>query len=251
MMTLLPAATDTPAASVIVMLEALLPMFVPMFLTNAMPARASDAARPNRRASASVAAARGARSLRESPVIAPEGKGRPPPAVSADAVAGLRARFPAPLSRSPDARRRGRAPWPGPTRLAWGRSEGGAMGSACWEEKNRLADLLGCGRLALVVLRGKRRRDEREIRSCNTCNFSISRLETFMRRVIRVTVSPLRMANARRSVVRATIPPHAPRHRGEMAPLLFRSAARPCAKGRPSRSGLFWGATGSAAIHES
>src|SRR6266446_1426631 len=130
----------------------LLPVAVPRFLTNAMPARASDAAR----ASASVAAARGARSLRESPVIAPEGKGRPPPGVSADAVAGLRARFPAPPSRSPDARRRGRAPWPGPTRIAWGRSEGGAMGSACWEEKNRLADLLGCGRLALVVSRGKR-----------------------------------------------------------------------------------------------
>src|SRR5437870_8895041 len=88
----------------------LLPVAVPRFLTNAMPARASDAARPNRRASASVAAARGARSLRESTVIAPEGKCRPPPGVSADAVAGLRAHFPAPPSRSPDARRRGRAP---------------------------------------------------------------------------------------------------------------------------------------------
>src|SRR6266480_2950382 len=65
-MMLFPAATDTPAASVMVMLEALLPVFVPMFLTNAMPARASDAARPNRRASASVARARRAGLLGES-----------------------------------------------------------------------------------------------------------------------------------------------------------------------------------------
>jgi len=46
---LFPAATDTPAASVMVMLVPLLPVFVPRFLTNAMPARASDAARPSRR----------------------------------------------------------------------------------------------------------------------------------------------------------------------------------------------------------
>src|SRR5205809_778011 len=54
-MILSPAPTDTPAASVIMMLvPVLLPVAVPMFLTNAMPARASDAARPNRRASASA-----------------------------------------------------------------------------------------------------------------------------------------------------------------------------------------------------
>src|SRR5437867_12596771 len=90
----------------------LLPVAVPTFLTNAMPACASDAARPNRRASASVAAARGARSLRESPVIAPEGKSRPQPGVSADAVAGLRERFLAPPCRSTYAQNRGRALWP-------------------------------------------------------------------------------------------------------------------------------------------
>src|SRR2546422_11035045 len=49
----------------------LLPVAVPRFLTKAMPARASDAARPSRRASASVATARGAGSR----VIAPEGGG--------------------------------------------------------------------------------------------------------------------------------------------------------------------------------
>src|SRR5437773_12230065 len=67
-MMLLPAATDTPAASVMVMLvpPLLLPVAVPMFLTNAIPARASDAARPNRRASASVARARRAGLLDES-----------------------------------------------------------------------------------------------------------------------------------------------------------------------------------------
>src|SRR5882724_1009128 len=53
-----------------------------------------------------------------------------------------------------------------------------------------------------------------------------------MRRVIRVTVSPLRMANARRSVVRATIPPHAPRRRGEMAPLLFQEGCAAMCKGK-------------------
>src|SRR5436309_14240868 len=73
-MMLFPAATDTPAASVIVMLvpPLLLPVAVPMFLTKAMPARASDAARPNRRASASVATARRAGSR----VFAPEVGGR-------------------------------------------------------------------------------------------------------------------------------------------------------------------------------
>src|SRR5437899_3325084 len=219
----------------------LLPVAVPRFLTKAMPARASDAARPNRRASASVAAARGARSLREWTVIAPEGKGRPPPGVSADAVAGLRARFPAPPSRSPDARRRGRAPWPGPTRIAWGRSEGGAMGSACWEEKNRLADLLGCGRLALVVLRGKRRRDKREIRSCNTCNFSISRLETFMRRVIRVTVSPLRMAKRAPVVRSGNDPATCAPAKGRDAPASFQEGCVAMCKGKAiAKRGSFW-----------
>src|SRR5436309_504633 len=51
-MMLSPAATDTPAASVMMMFApVLLPVFVPMFLTKAMLARASEAARPNRRAS--------------------------------------------------------------------------------------------------------------------------------------------------------------------------------------------------------
>src|SRR5436190_15642667 len=71
-MMLLPAATDTPAASGMVMLvpPLLLPVAVPMFLTKAMPARASDAPRPSRRASASVARARRAGLLDESTVIA-------------------------------------------------------------------------------------------------------------------------------------------------------------------------------------
>src|SRR5438874_935058 len=75
-MMLSPAAMDTPAASVIVMLvPVLLPVAVPMFLTKAMPARASDVARPNRRASASVATARRAALLRESTVIVLEDRG--------------------------------------------------------------------------------------------------------------------------------------------------------------------------------
>src|SRR5438552_15934014 len=66
-MILSPAPTDTPAASVIMMLvPVLLPVAVRMFLTNAMPARASDGARQNRRASASVARARRAGLLDES-----------------------------------------------------------------------------------------------------------------------------------------------------------------------------------------
>src|SRR5213596_1534844 len=67
-MMLFPAATDTPAASVIGMLvpPLVLPVALPRFLTKAMPARASDAARPNRRASASVARARRAGLLGES-----------------------------------------------------------------------------------------------------------------------------------------------------------------------------------------
>src|SRR5438552_18407294 len=84
-MMLLPAATDTPAASVMVMLvPVLLPVAVPRFLTKAMPARASDAARPKRRASASVARARRAGLLGESTVVdlfmraaRPCAKGRP------------------------------------------------------------------------------------------------------------------------------------------------------------------------------
>ncbi|TMB11141.1 MAG: hypothetical protein E6J71_25805 [Deltaproteobacteria bacterium] len=62
-MMLSPGATDTPAASVIVMLETLLPVFVPMFLTKAMLACASDAARVSRTVSASVAMARRAGSV--------------------------------------------------------------------------------------------------------------------------------------------------------------------------------------------
>src|SRR5205809_4771479 len=75
-MTLLPAATDTPDASVMVMLvPVLLPVAVPTFLTKAMPARASHAARPNRRANASVATARRAGFLHKSTFMVPEGSG--------------------------------------------------------------------------------------------------------------------------------------------------------------------------------
>src|SRR5437762_13817695 len=103
-MMLSPAATDTPAASVMVMLvPVLLPVAVPMFLTKAIPARASDAARPNRRASASVVRARGAGSLCESTIIVGEGGGQLPAQISAAAVAGLSATSPArPLARRPE-----------------------------------------------------------------------------------------------------------------------------------------------------
>src|SRR5437867_4392619 len=71
-MMLFPAATDTPAASVMVMLALLLAVFVPTFLTKAMPARASDAARLNSAASASVAVARRTHFPGERTVIASE-----------------------------------------------------------------------------------------------------------------------------------------------------------------------------------
>src|SRR5437773_10830775 len=74
-MMLSPAATDTPAASVMMMFApVLLPVFVPMFLTKAMLARASEAARPNRRASASVGRARRAGLLCESTVLVLAGR---------------------------------------------------------------------------------------------------------------------------------------------------------------------------------
>src|SRR5207249_10840216 len=76
-MMLFPAATDTPVGSVMVMVvPVLLPVAVPMFLTKAMPARASEAPRPSRSASASVAPARRIGPAGEWAVIAAEVGGR-------------------------------------------------------------------------------------------------------------------------------------------------------------------------------
>src|SRR5213080_615966 len=145
-MMLLPAATDTPAASVMVMLvPVLLPVAVPTFLTKAMPARASHAARPRRRASASVARARRAGFLHKSTFMVSEGSGN-----IGRRGGGLEGALRGPAGRLGATRggedgRRAQSGSPGgvPKAASWGRRAG--------KEETRLADLLGYGRLALVV----------------------------------------------------------------------------------------------------
>src|SRR5439155_18386353 len=70
--TVFPAATPAAGTLTAIDVAEVSFAFVPMFLTNAMPARASDAARLNTSASASVATARRA----GSGVFAPEVSGR-------------------------------------------------------------------------------------------------------------------------------------------------------------------------------
>src|SRR5437870_3192859 len=75
-MMLSPVATPNAGAVTAIVVPVVALEFVPMFLTNAMTARASDAARLNRSASASVATARRAGFPGEWTVFAPEGCGR-------------------------------------------------------------------------------------------------------------------------------------------------------------------------------
>src|SRR2546422_2369385 len=149
-MTLLPAATDTPDASVMVMLvPVLLPVAVPTFLTKAMPARASHAARPNRRASASVATARRAGFLHKSPFMVPEGIGEAPRGISADGVAGLKARFADPPGGS--ARRAEARPGAGSRADRPEAFRRRRHGVGVLERRDPACRPLGYGRLALVV----------------------------------------------------------------------------------------------------
>src|SRR5438876_2705983 len=75
-MMLSPVATPAAGAVTVIVVPVVALEFVPVFLTNARTARASDAARLNRSASASVATARRAGLPGEWTVFAPEACGR-------------------------------------------------------------------------------------------------------------------------------------------------------------------------------
>src|SRR5437773_6126635 len=230
-MTLLPAATDTPDLSVMVMLvPMLLPVAVPTFLTKAMPARASHAARPNRRASASVATARRAGCLPKLTFMVPEGRSEAPRGISADAVAGLKARFAEPPGSS--ARRAEARPGAGPRADRPEAFRRRRHGVGVLERRDPACRPLGYGRLALVVS-GKERVGTLRLFGGGKMCVDILMLASTPHTVLaddRADVSLLRMASADRSVFRGqTIPP--PFHESYAAMCKRRAIAPPALLG--------------------
>src|SRR5438128_4581014 len=231
-MTLLPAATDTPDASVMVMLvPALLPVAVPTFLTKAMPARASHAARPNRRASASVATVRRAGFLHKSPFMVPEGIGEAPRGISADGVTGLKARFADPPGGS--ARRAEARPGAGSRADRPEAFRRRRHGVAVPERRDPACRPARIRQAGLGSVRKRTRGTLRLFGAGHMCGDSLMLASTLAHSVLaddRPDVSLLRMASADRSVFRwQTIPP--PFHESYAAMCKRRAIAPPALVG--------------------